>query len=137
LPAATAHKVSNIFLMNIFVAKLNPGTDADGLEQLFSNYGEVNSTKVIMDRETGRSKCFGFVEMANDDEGLKAIEELNDSEFDGNNIVVKKSEPKPESGGNNYRNNDRNRSNNRYDNRRNDRGRDRDRNDRGFDTSKW
>ena len=68
---------------------------------------------------------------------LKAIEDLNDSEFDGNNIVVKKSEPKPESEGNNYRNNDRNRSNNRYDNRRNDRGRDRDRNDRGFDTSKW
>ena len=123
--------------MNIFVAKLNPGTDADGLEQLFSNYGEVTSTKVIMDRETGRSKCFGFVEMANDADGLKAIEELNDSEFDGNNIVVKKSEPKPESEGNNYRNNDRNRSYNRYDNRRNDRGRDRDRNDRGFDTSKW
>jgi RNA recognition motif-containing protein len=134
--------VSNFILMNIFVAKLNPGTDADGLKELFSNFGEVVSTKVIMDRDTGKSKCFGFVEMANDTEGAKAIEDLNDSEFDGNNIVVKRSEPKPESSGNNYRSDDRNRSNNRHDNRRNDDrrndgGRDRDRNDRGFDTSRW
>lgn len=138
--------------MNIFVAKLNPGTDADGLKELFSGFGEVTSSKVIMDRETGRSKCFGFVEMADAEAGAKAINALNDSEFDGNTIVVKKSEPKPESAGNNYRSNDRGRSNNRFDNRRNDdrrnndrrgddrrndRGRDRDRNDRGFDTSKW
>ena len=123
--------------MNIFVAKLSPGTDADGLKELFSSFGEVVTTKVIMDRDTGRSKCFGFVEMAKDQDGMQAIEDLNDSEFDGNTIVVKKSDPKPESSGNNYRTDDRQRSNNRYDNKRDDRGRDRDRKDTGFDTSKW
>ncbi len=128
--------------MNIFVAKLNPSTDADGLKELFSGFGEVTSSKVIMDRETGRSKCFGFIEMADEEAGAKALNALNDSEFEGNIIVVKKSEPKPESAGNNYRSNDRGRSNNRYDSRRgddrrNDRDRGRDRNDRGFDTSKW
>ena len=128
--------------MNIFVAKLNPGTDEDGLKELFSKFGEVTSTKVIMDRDTGRSKCFGFIEMTNDEDGAKAIEDLNDSEFEGNTIVVKKSEPKPEYSNTKYRSNDRQGSNNRYDNkrnddRRNDSGRDRDRNDRGFDTSRW
>lgn len=133
--------------MNIFIAKLNAGTDADGLEQLFSGFGEVTSSKVIMDRDTGKSKCFGFIEMTDSDAGAKAIDALHESEFEGNTIVVKKSEPKPESAGNNYRDNDRNKSNNRYDNRRNDnrrnddrwndRGRDRDQKDRGFDTSRW
>lgn len=112
--------------MNIFIAKLNPSTDGDGLNQLFSSFGEVTSTKVIMDRETGRSKCFGFVEMPNDEEGQKAIDALNQSEFEGNTIVVKKSEPKEESPRNfrnndrNNRPNDRNRSNNRFDNNRRD-----------------
>lgn len=127
--------------MNIFVTRLSPNTDEDGLVQLFSNYGEVSSAKVIMDRETGRSKCYGFVEMENDDEGMTAIEELNDSEVDGNTIVVKKSDPKPDRN-NNFRNNrnnnnrrDFNRDNNRRDNNRRD-------NNRGgrddkFDTSRW
>ncbi len=80
--------------MNIFVAKLGRNTTSEDLNALFSQYGEVTSTKVIMDHETGYSKRYGFVEMANDDEGFKAIEDLNDSEFDGSNIVVKKSTPK-------------------------------------------
>ena len=130
--------------MNIFVTRLSPTTDEDGLIQLFSNYGEVSSAKVIMDRETGRSKCYGFVEMENDDEGLTAIEELNDSEVDGNTIVVKKSEPKPDRN-NNFRNNrnnnrrDFNRDNNRDNNRRDNNRRDNNRGGRDdkFDTSRW
>ena len=130
--------------MNIFVTRLSPNTDEDGLIQLFSNYGEVSSAKVIMDRETGRSKCYGFVEMDNDDEGMTAIEELNDSEVDGNTIVVKKSDPKPDRN-NNFRNNrnnnrrDFNRDNNRDNNRRDNNRRDNNRSGRDdkFDTSRW
>ncbi len=77
--------------MNIFVARLNYSTSSDSLRELFEKFGEVNSCKVIMDRETGRSKGFGFVEM-DDNDGYIAIEELNESEFEGRNIVVKKSE---------------------------------------------
>ncbi|GAB4311466.1 MAG: hypothetical protein Kow00127_01500 [Bacteroidales bacterium] len=94
--------------MNIFVAKLGPSTTGDDLHQLFSNYGEVLSAKVIMDRDTGMSKRYGFVEMQNDDEARNAINELNESEFDRSRIVVKASEPKPER---------RRPTNNRYSNR--------------------
>ncbi|HPR32059.1 MAG TPA: hypothetical protein PLK12_08185 [Prolixibacteraceae bacterium] len=81
--------------MDIFVAKLNAETTADQIKDLFSQYGKVLSTKLIMDRETGMSKCYGFVEMEDDSEGAAAIEQLNDSNFMGNYIVVKKSDPKP------------------------------------------
>ena len=80
--------------MNIFVAKLSASTTGEDLQRLFSEYGEVTSAKVIMDRDTGNSKRFGFVEMANDDEGKQAIEELNDSEFDNSTIVVKVAKPR-------------------------------------------
>jgi RNA recognition motif-containing protein len=80
--------------MNIFVAKLSPSTSGDDLHTLFSDYGEVISAKVIMDRETGESKRYGFVEMKNDEEGYKAISELNDCEFENSRIIVKKSQPK-------------------------------------------
>lgn len=79
--------------MNIFVAKLNPSTDQDSLKELFSQYGEVSSVKVIMDRDTGRSKCYGFIEM-DDNGGQAAVSELNESEFEGNTIVVKESAPR-------------------------------------------
>jgi RNA recognition motif-containing protein len=82
--------------MNIFVAKLSASTSSDDLHTLFGDYGEVVSAKVIFDRDTGESKCYGFVEMANDDEASKAIDELNDSEFASSTIVVKKSQPKPD-----------------------------------------
>ncbi|HMO40115.1 MAG TPA: RNA-binding protein [Saprospiraceae bacterium] len=80
--------------MNIFVAKLNFNTQSDDLREAFEAYGEVDSAKVIVDHFTGKSKGFGFVEMANDDEALNAIEALNESELDGNTIVVKKAEPR-------------------------------------------
>ncbi|MBN2261739.1 MAG: RNA-binding protein [Prolixibacteraceae bacterium] len=82
--------------MDIFVAKLNSETNADHLTELFGQYGTVSSAKVIMDRDTGMSKCFGFVEMEDEGEGNSAIENLNESNFMGNDIVVKKSEPRPQ-----------------------------------------
>lgn len=80
--------------MNIFVAKLNSSTTSDDLNQLFSNYGEVSSAKVIMDRNTGYSKRYGFIEMNNDEEAMNAINELNDSTFAETRIVVKKARPR-------------------------------------------
>lgn len=84
--------------MNIFVAKLSYETTEHEIQSLFEQFGDVDSAKVIMDRETGRSKGFGFVEMPNDAEALAAIEELNDSDLDGRQIVVKKANP-PSGGG--------------------------------------
>lgn len=80
--------------MNIFVAKLNYDTTSEGLQAAFEAFGEVESAKVIMDHETGRSRGFGFVEMPNEDDAWKAIEALNENELDGNTIVVKKAEPR-------------------------------------------
>jgi len=80
--------------MNIFVAKLSNSTTSEGLIEIFQQFGEVKEAKVIMDRETGMSKGYGFVEMANAADGNNAIAELNDSELDGSVIVVKESQPK-------------------------------------------
>lgn len=80
--------------MNIFVAKLNYDTQEGDLQYAFEEFGEVSSAKIIMDRSTGRSKGFGFVEMPNDEDGQTAINELNDSELDGRRIVVKEAEPR-------------------------------------------
>jgi RNA recognition motif-containing protein len=82
--------------MNIFIAKLSPETTEDDLREVFAEYGAVTSAKVIMDRESGNSKCFGFVEMADDNEANQAIEELNEATLNGNQIVVKKARPKEE-----------------------------------------
>ena len=81
--------------MNIFVAKLNFKTRKEDLERAFSQFGQVSSAKVVTDRDTGRSKGFGFVEMPNDDEGRAAIAALNEKELDGRIIVVKPANPKP------------------------------------------
>lgn len=80
--------------MNIFAAKLNYDTTDETLQAAFEEFGEVDSAKVIMDKFTGRSKGFGFVEMSNDAEARNAINALNDSELDGRTIVVKVAEPK-------------------------------------------
>lgn len=97
--------------MNIFVAKLNFDTQESDLQGAFEEYGEVDTVKIIMDRDTGRSKGFGFVEMPNDDEARNAIDGLNDQEFDGRTIVVKKAEPRERRdnnrGGGGYRDNNR------------------------------
>jgi RNA recognition motif-containing protein len=85
--------------MNIFVAKLDYNTEESALRQLFEEYGEVESCKIITDRDTGRSKGFGFVEMPNEEEGQAAINDVNDTDFDGRTIVVKKARPKEDRGG--------------------------------------
>ena len=85
--------------MNIFVAKLNFDTQEGDLKEAFAEHGAVDSVKIIMDKFTGKSKGFGFVEMPNDDEAQSAIADLNDQEFDGRVIVVKKAEPRESRGG--------------------------------------
>jgi RNA recognition motif-containing protein len=99
--------------MNIFVAKLSPQTKSEDLQDLFGAHGEVTSAKVIMDRETGRSKLFGFVEMANDDEASQAIESLDNTEVSGARIVVKKARPREEGGSGDSRGGYQQRSNQR------------------------
>lgn len=84
------------FIVNIFVAKMSSATTSDDLAVLFGEYGSVSSAKVIMDKETGNSKCFGFVEMDDETEGMNAINALNDTEFQGRTIVVKKARPREE-----------------------------------------
>lgn len=79
--------------MNIFISNLNYRLTSDDLQQLFSEYGEVQSAKVISDRETGRSRGFGFVEMA-DDDAQKAIQELNQAEYDGKVLSVSEARPR-------------------------------------------
>jgi RNA recognition motif-containing protein len=85
--------------MNIFVAKLNFSTQSDDLREAFEAYGAVDSAKVITDHFTGKSKGFAFVEMPDDDEAMNAIEALDNTDLDGNTIVVKKAEPRESRGG--------------------------------------
>jgi RNA recognition motif-containing protein len=83
--------------MNIFVAKLSSNTTSEDLKTLFEEYGEVSSANVIIDKMTGYSKKFGFVEMKNDSEANKAIKELDSCEYDNSEIVVKQARPKEDS----------------------------------------
>jgi RNA recognition motif-containing protein len=88
--------------MNIFVAKLSFNTSDIELRTAFERYGTVAKAQVITDKITGKSKGYGFVEMPNDEDAMKAIDQLNDSQLDGRTIVVKKAEPRkegPRSGG--------------------------------------
>ena len=82
--------------MNIYISGLSYGTSDADLTTLFSEYGEVSSAKVILDRETGRSRGFAFVEMTNDAEGQKAIDELNGAEYDQKVISVNVARPREE-----------------------------------------
>ena len=80
--------------MNIYVGNLSWNLKDQDLQNLFSQYGEVTSAKIVLDKFTNRSKGFGFVEMANDDEAKAAIEALNGTEVDSRSIVVNESRPK-------------------------------------------
>lgn len=82
--------------MNIFVGSLPFSMEEADLRESFEAYGAVDSVKIITDKFTGRSKGFGFVEMPNEEEGQKAIDELNGATVSGRAIVVNKSEPRPE-----------------------------------------
>ena len=80
--------------MNIYIGNLNYRVREEDLRQVMEEYGVVDSVKIIIDRETGKSKGFAFVEMPNDAEGKKAIEELNEAEYEGRQMVVKEARPK-------------------------------------------
>ena len=79
--------------MKIYVGNLPWSVASPDLEELFAKFGEVQSAEVIMDRDTGRSRGFGFVEMA-DDTGRSAIEDLNDTEIDSRRIRVSQAKQK-------------------------------------------
>lgn len=108
--------------MNIFIAGLSYNINDADLGDLFGEYGEIASARVIMDRETGRSKGYGFVEMNDEAAGQKAIDELNGAEYDGRTISVSVARPRTEGaprrsnggGGGFNRGGGGSRSNNRY-----------------------
>ena len=80
--------------MNIFVGSLPYSLEEADLKELFEAYGEVSTVKIIIDRESGRSKGFGFVEMSDDEAAQKAISGLNGSEISGRSIAVSQAEDK-------------------------------------------
>ncbi|MEP7234488.1 MAG: RNA-binding protein [Ignavibacteriota bacterium] len=80
-------------MMKIYIGGLPYQTSEEQLAQIFAPYGEVSSAKIITDRETGRSKGFGFVEMSDGEAGKKAIAELNEAELGGRTITVNEARP--------------------------------------------
>jgi RNA recognition motif-containing protein len=94
--------------MNIFVSNLSFKVSDDDLKTLFEEYGAVKSAKVIIDRYSGRSRGFGFVEMDSNDEANKAIEELNQADYDGKQILVSVAKPKTEGPRRSFNNDNRN-----------------------------
>ena len=83
-------------MKNIFVGNLNFNTGEDELRQLFEGYGQVDRVSIMTDRETGRSRGFGFVEMTNAEEAERAIAALNGSQMGGRTLNVNEARPKPE-----------------------------------------
>lgn len=80
--------------VQIYAGNLSYGMQDDNLKELFEQYGEVSSVKIIKDRESGRSRGFGFVEMLNQDDANTAIQNLDNSEISGRNIRVNVARPK-------------------------------------------
>ena len=85
--------------MNIYVGNLSWSMTDDDLSTLFSQYGTVTSAKILKEKNTGRSKGFGFVEMEDDEAAKTAIATLNESEIQGRKLIVNESQPRPEGGG--------------------------------------
>ena len=81
-------------MKNIFVGNLSFNTNEDELRQLFEGYGQVDRVSILTDRETGRSRGFGFVEMNSNEDGEKAIAALNGSQIGGRTINVNEARPK-------------------------------------------
>ncbi len=84
--------------MNLYISNLSYNISDEDLRQLFADYGEITSAKVIMDRETGRSRGFGFVELSDDELAKKAIEELNQASYDGKVINITEARPREDRG---------------------------------------
>ena len=83
----------------LYVGNLSFGVTSEDLQEHFSQAGTVESAKVVEDRDTGRSRGFGFVEMSSADEAQAAIEQFNNQDFDGRNLVVNEARPREEGGG--------------------------------------
>lgn len=86
-------------MKNIFVGNLSFSTNEDELRQLFEPFGQVDRVSIMTDRDTGRSRGFGFVEMASNEDGEKAITALNGSQIGGRTLNVNEARPKTERGG--------------------------------------
>ena len=82
--------------MNIYIGNLPYTISEDELRDLFATHGEVTSANIIMDRDSGRSKGFGFVEMTNKAQGESAINALNETDVQGRNVRVNEARPRPE-----------------------------------------
>ena len=80
--------------MNIYIGNLNFTVDETKLREVFERYGKVSSVRIIKDKETGESKGYGFIEMENDEEGKKAIQEMNSQEIDGRHVKVNIAKPR-------------------------------------------
>ena len=85
--------------MKIYVGNLSFQTSEDGLKELFAAFGEVSEAAIVQDRQTGRSRGFGFVTMPQDDQAKAAIEALNGKDVDGRPLTVNEARPKTEGGG--------------------------------------
>jgi RNA recognition motif-containing protein len=83
----------------LYCGNLSFQVDNSGLEELFQSYGDVRSAQVVMDRDTGRSKGFGFVEMGSDSDAQAAIDGLHDAQFNGRALTVNEARPREERGG--------------------------------------
>lgn len=86
--------------MKIYVGNMSFNTDEDTLRKAFEAHGTVDSVNIVTDRDTGRPRGFGFVEMSNDTEAKAAIEGLNGKELDGRTLNVNEARPRPEGGRN-------------------------------------
>jgi RNA recognition motif-containing protein len=89
---------TKVMSMNIYVGNLSYTSTDNSLRTLFETYGTVTTTKIVTDKFTGSSRGFGFVEMPNNDEGQKAIDGLNGTDFEGRKIVVNESRPREDNG---------------------------------------
>ena len=89
--------------MNIYVGNLSWQMTDDDLSNLFTEHGTVTSAKILKEKNTGRSKGFGFVEMEDDEAAKAAIAALNETEVQGRKLIVNESQPRPEGGGGGYK----------------------------------
>ena len=90
-------------MKNIFVGNLSFNATEDAVRSMFEAYGAVERVNIVTDRDTGRAKGFGFVEMSVDAEGDRAIQALNGHELDGRNLTINEARPKEDRGGGGYR----------------------------------
>ena len=86
-------------MKRLYVGNLSFRTTEDQLQQMFAPYGQIDSLKIVTDRDTGQSRGFAFVEVADDSAAQRAIDELNGREYEGRNLTVNEARPREERGG--------------------------------------